>query len=1389
MTSRLQCSAAARYLVVATCVAFAAAARADRSPQESLRIAKAQAAVARANGWSGTAYERLEQNVAAAMMMVEQDNRQKLTRGLAYVAGTKAGVPGNGGKPPAPGRQQASTPGGRAPSATGNGAPAEGPARQPLDSLDGADDAKDALRQVSDTLLQLAQRKQRGVATVAPRFHTIFEGNRGSGKTTMALELASLVGGGPERVDLTELARDKTRSESEPDARKAYLDGLAGKVVVVDNFELLGGGGGSQAAQAAKVWLADLAKEADKGAFTLVLTPTHEEADGVAKVRAMARLEPKRVKLPDLSDATLGKLLRRELTEGGYNADDATVAHVARTLGAGRGPGFTNAVTVTTALRQAVMRHATRLRDGKHEKVAADHLELADFKDKAPDARGPDSAFAKLDRMIGLGAIKEELRALDERMALNDELEAAGKAPIGKPSLNAVFVGNPGTGKTTVARLYGQFLSERGFLASGEVVEVKAKDLIGKVVGETEKNVRDAFARAKGRVLFIDEAYAFYDAQAGGYGKAALDTLVGLIDPDRPGEVAVVMAGYKTEMEEMIGKSNPGLARRMTHTFRFDDYTVPELGQILDRKLEERKVGVTPDGRVAALSALGRLRRAPGFGNAGTVATLVDQAVTRMAGRGRGNHGAGAGLVLTAEDIAPHPVASDAAVKALDELVGLKDVKRAFRDLAALVQQGRAREEQGLGNNLPNLNAVFTGNPGTGKTTVARLYGRFLKDQGLLSDGELIEVKPQQLLGDALGSTERNVKELLARARGKVLFIDEAYQLHERGAARGGFGEKAIDALVAGITAEGNEDIAVVMAGYKDEMNRMFVEANPGLHSRFATRFEFADYADSELRAILDSKLSADGHTMDAPTRAEALAELGRQRAMPHFGNARAVDTLLQAARRRQAGRLAVRPNATKEGLQKLTLADVRTDPPLQAGDVVHVLDDLVGQDHVVAKIGEYEAIIADATSRGDDPRDYFSPYFQFVGNPGVGKTVVARKMGTIFHKLGFLPSADVVEVDAADLIAGYEGQTANLVRETFERSLGKTLFIDEAYKLADKNSPFAKQAIERLLKLLSDNKGKVAVILAGYEGHMEALMDVNPGLPSRFSEVLRFADATPKMARAKIDQLAHGKAMRLSDDASAHLDAMLADLAAAPGYANYRDVETLFVRAMVRRAVRIARTHAPADVLETADFGAATEELLETKHAAHPRPSLTVPSRVAIANVGEGAGAPRKARTPPPLKKRSWLFDHAVEQATHEAEPEQAAPIAQRYTAEEHTALQALQAAVEATELGAADRAKLAKGQAPAAVVAAIAAARGLTKPQAQTLVEKALRATHRVEHELLAQRKVAPANTKAVHERVCLACGRSQCNFQPIQMTWAVSEDGTRTLIEQRRLPGTGW
>ena len=530
MATRLSNSLAFRSGVLVLHMAVASFARAQ-SPTRALenqRVAKAQAAVARQNGWRGAAYQRLQARVEAALQAVEQDNASKLSRSIAFVNGKKLGptlngpadAPASDGSNPSGARKQrpSASEDGDESSPSGDGKSGMGSVLRRIDALDGADDAKAALHQVADTLEQLHQRKQRGVATVSPRFHMVFEGNRGSGKTKMAKQLALLLSEGgytksdaPTTVDLTELARDNTKAESQPDARKEFLDSLKGTVVIVDNFELLGGGGASQAAQAAKVWLADLAKRAETGAFTLVLTPTREEAAGVAKVRWVERLAPRQVKLPDMGDATLAKLLGKAMEKGGYSADEATVAHVARTIGQGRGAGFTNAVAVKVALRQAVMRHASSVSAGSGKKSSADHLELADFRDKAPDAKGPDSAFAKLDRMIGLGAIKQEFNALDQLMAMNDELSATGQA-LPKPSLNAVFVGNPGTGKTTVARLYGQFLLERGFLSSGEVVEVKAKDLIGKVVGETEKNVRDAFARAKGRVLFIDEAYAFYDA-------------------------------------------------------------------------------------------------------------------------------------------------------------------------------------------------------------------------------------------------------------------------------------------------------------------------------------------------------------------------------------------------------------------------------------------------------------------------------------------------------------------------------------------------------------------------------------------------------------------------------------------------------------------------------------------------------------------------------------------------------------------------------------------------------------------------------------------------------------------------------------------------------------
>jgi stage V sporulation protein K len=258
----------------------------------------------------------------------------------------------------------------------------------------------------------------------------------------------------------------------------------------------------------------------------------------------------------------------------------------------------------------------------------------------------------------------------------------------------------------------------------------------------------------------------------------------------------------------------------------------------------------------------------------------------------------------------------------LDALIGLTKVKKLISELFAFVEIQKRRQKEKLINDPQVLHMLFRGNPGTGKTTMARIIGKLFKAMGILPKGHLVEVERADLVGEYIGHTAQKTREMLKKARGGVMFIDEAYSL-----ARGGdkdFGKEAIDALVKGM--EDNKDsLIVVLAGYQDEMDS-FIETNPGLRSRFPIHLDFPDYSTGELMEIAGMMLQHKQYHMNEAAR-EELRRVIEIRALRHrhSGNARLVRNIVEKAIRRQAVRLVSKADTTRDELMTITREDIVT--------------------------------------------------------------------------------------------------------------------------------------------------------------------------------------------------------------------------------------------------------------------------------------------------------------------------------------------------------------------------------------------------------------------------------------------------------------------------------
>ncbi|MFA7412846.1 MAG: CbbX protein [Rhizobium sp.] len=236
-----------------------------------------------------------------------------------------------------------------------------------------------------------------------------------------------------------------------------------------------------------------------------------------------------------------------------------------------------------------------------------------------------------------------------------------------------------------------------------------------------------------------------------------------------------------------------------------------------------------------------------------------------------------------------------------NDLVGLKPVKRRIRETAALLLVERARRAMGLSHEPPSLHMSFTGNPGTGKTTVALRMANLLHRLGYIRKGHLVSVTRDDLVGQYIGHTAPKTKEILKKAMGGMLFIDEAYYLYRPDNERD-YGQEAIEILLQ-VMENNRDDLVVILAGYSDRMDRFF-ESNPGFRSRIAHHIDFPDYADDELLSIAETMLERQGYQLDNEATAVMADYIARRRSQPHFANARSIRNALDRARLRQANRL-----------------------------------------------------------------------------------------------------------------------------------------------------------------------------------------------------------------------------------------------------------------------------------------------------------------------------------------------------------------------------------------------------------------------------------------------------------------------------------------------------
>jgi len=462
-------------------------------------------------------------------------------------------------------------------------------------------------------------------------------------------------------------------------------------------------------------------------------------------------------------------------------------------------------------------------------------------------------------------------------------------------------------------------------------------------------------------------------------------------------------------------------------------------------------------------------------------------------------------------------------LKELNKLTGLAEIKRDVETLIQFIRVEEERRERGFAVGATTLHTVFAGPPGTGKTTMARLMGRFFKALGILKKGHVVEVDRSALVGEFIGQTAIKTNKIIDSALDGILFIDEAYSLVPKD-SRNDFGEEVINTLVKRME-DHKHNLIVIVAGYEEEMKR-FIKSNTGLKHRFTRYFYFKDYTPAELTTIFESICAEKRFilTFDAQAKVKRYFEFLYNSKDKQFGNARSAKNLFEEAVRYQSARLGHFDvdNLSDEELLTIQVEDIGESVRDEFEDqhietveeVLAEFDTLVGLTEVKESIHTYINYIKTQQMLLEQglEADNITLHSVFFGPPGTGKTTVARLLGRVFKALGLLTKGHLVEVGRQHLVGEFIGHTAPKTNEAIDSAMYGVLFIDEAYSLAPEHATndFGREAIEVILKRMDDERDKFAVIVAGYTREMQRFISSNSGLESRFTNYFFFNDYNP---------------------------------------------------------------------------------------------------------------------------------------------------------------------------------------------------------------------------------------------------------------------------------------
>lgn len=702
-----------------------------------------------------------------------------------------------------------------------------------------------------------------------------------------------------------------------------------------------------------------------------------------------------------------------------------------------------------------------------------------------------------LSNYLGWGNFKARMKDMRTRCEVGAVREKVGLEK-NMPRLHTAIIGHAGTGKTTAVQLMARLYKELGLLDNGLVKTIRVSTLATSAVNSENEAVAAAVDNAQGGVLVIDRAHELYRTDNKGNYDTESRIVRALVDclnnTSKYARWMLVLVGEPEGMEYLLS-AYPELQKCLTEPIYLEDFKPEELFCMFDICCEKRGLKLSDEARQKLqMYILHKYNhRGLGFENALLVQKLFDdEIIPAMYARLKDDDGATKEqleLVLP-DDIPAIGSKPDGGMAELDELVGLEKIKTKVRDYLNAVKLASRRMELGLPTNMPRLHMAFLGNPGTGKTTVAEIIGKVFASWGILSGGRVIRTEKSQMVGQYIGETEFKMTNLLARARGNILFIDEAYQLVEGGEKD--HGRIVMNSLLTELGKD-NLDMVVILAGYTAPMKKL-LESNEGIESRFPNVFNFEDYTTDELMEIGKLMIHKQGFTLTdgAAANMRAIIEEESDKPSPRFGNGRFVSNLLQNEILATLGaRTAKLENPTKEDLSTILPEDVvvgKAQKDVVFDDVaidaaLSRLDALAGLDGVKKAIHNFVKSARYLHSIGEPYVGKGLLSWRFVGSSGTGKSTVAEIMAGILRGMRLITNSHITEIRGERIFNVSEHDCDEVLREAVKKSCNGLIFIDvDEPKFADDRMSFGRSVEQIRLKvkeLTVEVGGECALILA----------------------------------------------------------------------------------------------------------------------------------------------------------------------------------------------------------------------------------------------------------------------------------------------------------------------